>query len=156
MSQSAGKGSAHYGSYTFLLFLCGSVQGGKQGAFRFLCAIKTASCRYESAPGAITKDDVERFKQAFARPGSLTAAINYYRAAIDAATWAPPTTKRHAASSPWMAGVGCCHVTAPNTLAAICIGSVASCFANLQLRIVGTRLQDQQADNRRAIRGPEG
>ena len=51
------------------------------------------------APGAFTKDDVERYKQAFARPGSLTAVLNYYRAIIDAATWAPPTTKRHVRST---------------------------------------------------------
>ena len=28
---------------------------------------------------------MERFKQAFSRPGSMTAALNYYRAIIDAA-----------------------------------------------------------------------
>lgn len=32
-------------------------------------------------PGAITDDDVRRYKQAAARPGALTAMLNYYRAA---------------------------------------------------------------------------
>jgi len=62
--------------------------------FCYMCTINTASLRPMHPPGAITKDDVDRFKQAFSRPGRLTAALNYYRAIIDAATWAPPTTKR--------------------------------------------------------------
>jgi pimeloyl-ACP methyl ester carboxylesterase len=31
-------------------------------------------------PGAFTGEDVERYKEALARPGALTAALNYYRA----------------------------------------------------------------------------
>ncbi|MEW5931062.1 MAG: alpha/beta hydrolase [Gemmatimonadota bacterium] len=31
-------------------------------------------------PGAFTDVDVERYKEAFARPGALTASLNYYRA----------------------------------------------------------------------------
>lgn len=31
-------------------------------------------------PGALGKDDVRRYQQALARPGALTAALNYYRA----------------------------------------------------------------------------
>ncbi|HEX8276114.1 MAG TPA: alpha/beta fold hydrolase [Longimicrobiaceae bacterium] len=31
-------------------------------------------------PGAFTDTDVERYKEAFARPGALTASLNYYRA----------------------------------------------------------------------------
>jgi pimeloyl-ACP methyl ester carboxylesterase len=31
-------------------------------------------------PGAFTADDVRRYKEALARPGALTAALNYYRA----------------------------------------------------------------------------
>ena len=31
-------------------------------------------------PGAFTDADVERYKEAFARPGALTASLNYYRA----------------------------------------------------------------------------
>jgi epoxide hydrolase 4 len=33
-------------------------------------------------PGAFTPDDVERYRRAIARPGALTAAVNYYRAAF--------------------------------------------------------------------------
>ena len=56
---------------------------------------------------------MERFKQAFSRPGSMSAALNYYRAVIDAATWAPPTTKRRAATlthkrSPGFCQCGAC------------------------------------------------
>jgi pimeloyl-ACP methyl ester carboxylesterase len=32
--------------------------------------------------GAFTPEDVERYKQALARPGALTAALNYYRAGL--------------------------------------------------------------------------
>jgi pimeloyl-ACP methyl ester carboxylesterase len=38
--------------------------------------------RHEPArPGAFGDDDVERYVEAFRRPGALTAAVNYYRAA---------------------------------------------------------------------------
>jgi pimeloyl-ACP methyl ester carboxylesterase len=33
-------------------------------------------------PGAFTEEDIRLYKQALARPGALTAAINYYRAAF--------------------------------------------------------------------------
>jgi pimeloyl-ACP methyl ester carboxylesterase len=33
-------------------------------------------------PGAFTWEDVRRYKEALAKPGALTAAINYYRAAF--------------------------------------------------------------------------
>ncbi|CAG9467164.1 unnamed protein product [Pedinophyceae sp. YPF-701] len=33
-------------------------------------------------PGAITREDVERYKVAISRPGALTATLNYYRAAF--------------------------------------------------------------------------
>jgi pimeloyl-ACP methyl ester carboxylesterase len=32
-------------------------------------------------PGAFTDADIERYREAFARPGALTASLNYYRAA---------------------------------------------------------------------------
>ena len=78
----------------YRLFLNGIVSAAGTLVSRSVYTVDIASKRHVHAPGAITKDDVERYKQAFARPGSLTAAINYYRAIIDAATWAPPTTKR--------------------------------------------------------------
>ena len=31
-------------------------------------------------PGALTNEDIERYVEALARPGALTAALNYYRA----------------------------------------------------------------------------
>ena len=31
--------------------------------------------------------DIERYKQGFARPGSMTGALNYYRAIVDSTTW---------------------------------------------------------------------
>ncbi|CAK0784944.1 hypothetical protein CVIRNUC_008149 [Coccomyxa viridis] len=37
--------------------------------------------------GAVSDEDIERYKQAFQQPGAPTAAINYYRALIDCATW---------------------------------------------------------------------
>jgi pimeloyl-ACP methyl ester carboxylesterase len=42
-------------------------------------------------PGAITDDDIRRYKQAAARPGALTAMLNYYRAA---ARRPAPATRR--------------------------------------------------------------
>jgi epoxide hydrolase 4 len=33
-------------------------------------------------PGTFTEDDIRRYKAALARPGALTAAVNYYRAAF--------------------------------------------------------------------------
>jgi epoxide hydrolase 4 len=45
-------------------------------------ALLEAVFRAESVrPGAFTDDDVRRYKEAAARPGALTAMINYYRAA---------------------------------------------------------------------------
>src|SRR5262249_14737034 len=38
--------------------------------------------RTPARPGAFTADDVRRYKEALARPGALTAALNYYRAAF--------------------------------------------------------------------------
>jgi pimeloyl-ACP methyl ester carboxylesterase len=40
-------------------------------------------------PGALTAADVDAYKREISRPGALTAAINYYRAAIDS-IGAPP------------------------------------------------------------------
>ena len=37
-------------------------------------------------PDAVLQE-VERYKAAFSRPGSLTAAIHYYRAAMRTGTW---------------------------------------------------------------------
>lgn len=42
-------------------------------------------------PGAITDDDIRRYKESAARPGALTAMLNYYRAA---ARRAAPATRR--------------------------------------------------------------
>jgi pimeloyl-ACP methyl ester carboxylesterase len=33
-------------------------------------------------PAAFTPNDIDRYVEAFARPGALTAALNYYRAAL--------------------------------------------------------------------------
>ena len=33
-------------------------------------------------PGAFTDEDIRLYKEALARPGALTAAVNYYRAAL--------------------------------------------------------------------------
>ena len=33
-------------------------------------------------PGALTAEDIERYIEAIARPGALTASINYYRALL--------------------------------------------------------------------------
>lgn len=38
--------------------------------------------RQPARPGAFTADDVARYRQALARPGARTAALNYYRAAL--------------------------------------------------------------------------
>lgn len=52
-----------------------------------LCQFTLLLYRQNVNPGAISPEDVERYKQAMARPGSLTAALNYYRAFIDGNTW---------------------------------------------------------------------
>ena len=54
---------------------------------RFLLDIR----RDPSRPGTFSEEDVERYTEAMARPGSLTAACNYYRALFrrnPATTWA--------------------------------------------------------------------
>jgi pimeloyl-ACP methyl ester carboxylesterase len=33
-------------------------------------------------PDAFTREDIRRYKEAMARPGAITAALNYYRAAV--------------------------------------------------------------------------
>ncbi len=38
--------------------------------------------RDPETPGAFTDEDIRLFKEALARPGALTAAVNYYRAAL--------------------------------------------------------------------------
>ena len=40
--------------------------------------------------GAISDEELDRYKQALGRPGCLHAGLNYYRAAIDGLTWAAP------------------------------------------------------------------
>ncbi len=39
--------------------------------------------------GTISSDDLAHFKANLAQPGALTAALNYYRAMVDASTWNP-------------------------------------------------------------------
>jgi pimeloyl-ACP methyl ester carboxylesterase len=49
----------------------------ERGIFaRFLLDVRHDPVR----PGSFTEEDVERYREAMARPGSLTAACNYYRA----------------------------------------------------------------------------
>jgi pimeloyl-ACP methyl ester carboxylesterase len=51
----------------------------RAGGFRSLeRTLRTEPVR----PGAFTEEDIRRYKQALARPGALTAAVNYYRAAF--------------------------------------------------------------------------
>jgi epoxide hydrolase 4 len=38
--------------------------------------------RQPARPGAFTEEDIRRYKEALSRPGALTAALNYYRAAF--------------------------------------------------------------------------
>lgn len=40
-------------------------------------------------PDAVSLEEVERYKQAFQRPGTATAALNYYRAFVDEVTLKP-------------------------------------------------------------------
>ncbi len=52
---------------------------------KVLAAGDSASLRYtlrneSMRPGAFTDEDMERYVEALARPGALTAALNYYRA----------------------------------------------------------------------------
>jgi len=44
--------------------------------------VRHALRRQTVRPGAFTPDDIRRYREALARPGALTAAINYYRAAF--------------------------------------------------------------------------
>jgi pimeloyl-ACP methyl ester carboxylesterase len=43
-------------------------------------AVVESLLREETRPGAFTDEDVERYKSALATPGTVTAALNYYRA----------------------------------------------------------------------------
>jgi pimeloyl-ACP methyl ester carboxylesterase len=43
-------------------------------------------------PGAFSAEDIARYEEALARPGALTAAINYYRAAVRRFFQRPPPT----------------------------------------------------------------
>lgn len=47
---------------------------------RHFALLQEALRRPPTRPGAFTDDDIRLYKEAFARPGALTAAINYYRA----------------------------------------------------------------------------
>jgi pimeloyl-ACP methyl ester carboxylesterase len=38
--------------------------------------------RRTTLPGAVTDDDVRAYREAASQPGALTAALNYYRAAL--------------------------------------------------------------------------
>ena len=53
-----------------------SLQAGNFALLRWL--FRTDPAR----PGAFSETDIERYVEAFSRPGALTAAINYYRAAV--------------------------------------------------------------------------
>jgi pimeloyl-ACP methyl ester carboxylesterase len=48
--------------------------------------------RRSSAPGTFTAAELDRYAEAAARPGALTAMLNWYRAAL----WCPPHRRRHA------------------------------------------------------------
>jgi pimeloyl-ACP methyl ester carboxylesterase len=41
----------------------------------------------EARPGAFSAEDVERYIEAWSQPGAITAAVNYYRAALRQAPW---------------------------------------------------------------------
>jgi pimeloyl-ACP methyl ester carboxylesterase len=43
-------------------------------------------------PGAFSNDDIRLYKEALARPGALTAAVNYYRAIFQTRRWRPRST----------------------------------------------------------------
>jgi epoxide hydrolase 4 len=44
--------------------------------------LRSALGRDPVRPGALTAEDIERYIEAIARPGALTATINYYRALL--------------------------------------------------------------------------
>ena len=46
-----------------------------------------SSFRANARPEAFTDDDIERYRVALARPGALTAALNYYRAMRRPTNW---------------------------------------------------------------------
>jgi pimeloyl-ACP methyl ester carboxylesterase len=58
------------------------------GGFKVLLT----ALRNNVADGAFTKEDLARYAEAYARPGALTAMVNYYRAAVRPGT-APPVTR---------------------------------------------------------------
>ena len=53
-----------------------ALRAGNGAALRWL--FRTDPLR----PGAFTEEDIDRYVAAFAQPGTLTAALNYYRAAV--------------------------------------------------------------------------
>jgi pimeloyl-ACP methyl ester carboxylesterase len=52
-------------------------------------------------PGALSPEDIERYKAQFSEPGALTAALNYYRAMVDSATWNPPPRRAKKPDKPF-------------------------------------------------------
>lgn len=56
------------------------------GDYAMLEAVLTRPPTGCTTPGAVTPEYVERYKQAFGRPGAPTALINYYRSLIDLAS----------------------------------------------------------------------
>lgn len=58
----------------------------RHGDFREIRRWMTQAPHGALTPGAITEKELERYKAAFSRPGSLTAAINYYRASFASTT----------------------------------------------------------------------
>ncbi|EIE18291.1 alpha/beta-hydrolase [Coccomyxa subellipsoidea C-169] len=58
-------------------------------------AFKTAAVAPRNKD-AVSDEDVERYKQGFARPGAATASINYYRAFFDSETRSPQPEYRKA------------------------------------------------------------
>jgi pimeloyl-ACP methyl ester carboxylesterase len=56
--------------------------------------------REPARPGAFTEDDIERYVEELRKPGALTAAINYYRAALRRRGGAAPAARQRRVEAP--------------------------------------------------------
>jgi pimeloyl-ACP methyl ester carboxylesterase len=78
-------------SWYFLLFMARGLPEAllRSRDFQMVEELMTQAPGGARTPGAISPEDVERYKAGLARPGALTAAVNYYRASIESLTSRP-------------------------------------------------------------------
>ncbi|GAB4814773.1 hypothetical protein N2152v2_001819 [Parachlorella kessleri] len=73
------------------------LQAGDYNVFDAMFLKGPTACK---RPGAVTSQQVERYKIAFSQPGALTGSINYYRALLDESTRNPDHSVQKALQRP--------------------------------------------------------